>query len=155
MQASKEQQSSHDRPDVIFLPDDKPYLAVLAPPLWLAWHRLWWALLVYMAVISAIMLLLLTSYRDAALFISLLPGIYIWLEGHKLIHQRYELQGWVFQGVVGASSLEDAELRYFSYKQKIPSQMATADETNSDLIKPKFTPLSSTSGSVGIFPAEV
>ncbi len=138
----------------VFLPDDKPYFALLAPPIWLAWHRLWWALLIYLVIISAILLLILTPYRDAAVFISLIPGIYIWLEGHKLIHQRYELQGWIFQGVVGANSLDDAELKYYSYSQKNQSTVQDHELGKEASFAGNLAIPSSTKQSLSIFPVE-
>lgn len=107
-------QSDQDTSAIKFLADTNSWVAAFVPPLWLLWHRLWWALGVYFAYSLVIFLLALTSWVDTAVFLSALPGIYLFLEGNELIRQKYEAIGWTGAGVVHASNLEDAETRYFN-----------------------------------------
>ncbi len=110
-------ESDPDGSAIKFLPDGKSWIAAFVPPLWLIWNRLWWALGVYLAFSAVIVLLAITSFREAAIILSALPGLYLLLEGHELVRQKYESKGWVHTGVIHGSNLEDAELRYFLSRQ--------------------------------------
>ena len=110
---------THDLSRAKFLPDAKSIAAVLLPPIWLIWHRLWWALGVYVAVLFVISMLGYIRFQDAALFLSVLPGLYLLLEGHELVRQKYENQGWQYATTIQARNVEDAELQFY---QDIPTQ---------------------------------
>ena len=99
--------------DYRFVPDTKSIWALIAPPVWLIWHRLWLALLVYFCVATGIGMLAGLEPGPAAAYLSILPGLFLLLDGNQLIVNKLERDGWVYQGVVEANSKEDAETKFF------------------------------------------
>ncbi|MCF6320192.1 MAG: DUF2628 domain-containing protein [Rhizobiaceae bacterium] len=145
-------QAQENEPVVKFLVDGNAYFAVLLPPVWLAWHRLWWALGVYIGIVAIILLLVATPWRDAALFLSLIPGLYLWLEGNELIAQKYQRKGWQFVGVIQGANEEDAELRYYELKDAetvSPYSQPKTTENTTSIHRPPNQPQS-----IGLFPLE-
>lgn len=94
------------------LKDAKAPLALIFPPFWLAWHRLWPELAIYCAVAVAIMLLTIWQPLPPALYLSAIPGLYLLLEGNELVRKLYERKGWKFAGIVDGENLEAAEIRF-------------------------------------------
>ena len=78
-----------------FLVDGKCIAAVFLPPLWLIWNRLWWGFAVYLAFSAIISLLAFTDYREAIVFLSMIPGLFLLLEGHELIRQYWKIKAGV------------------------------------------------------------
>jgi hypothetical protein len=143
----------------IYLPDNKAWFAAIVPPLWFIWHRLWWGLTIYVAYLAIIFLLLFTPWQYAVILLSAIPGIYLFLEGHELVRQHYENQGWWQIGVVQANGEDDAVLRYtLSHNSsQQASQSGNAELTTAGLRK-KLSANSgnhdSTPNSIGIFPLD-
>jgi hypothetical protein len=89
--------------------------ALLVPPLWLLWRRMWLVFLGWLAVV------LLISVAASVLKVagSLLTGIEIlfvlWfaLEANALRRWTLARRGWRFAGVATGHDRVDAELRYF------------------------------------------
>lgn len=96
----------------LLIPDAKATLALFFPPFWLIWHRLWLPLMVYFCVIIAIMLLAFTSPGIAVSYLSILPGLYLLLEGYELVRKNLENKGWQFAGIVEGENKEEAEIRF-------------------------------------------
>ncbi|MCP4072129.1 MAG: hypothetical protein GY742_10385 [Hyphomicrobiales bacterium] len=115
----------------IYLPDDKSWFAVLLPPFWLLWNRMWWGFVIYLAYTTIIFLLLLTPWRYAVTFLSALPGLYLFLEAHNLACQQYERKGWWQIGVVHAADVEEAELRFVTSQQSPRNVLQSADPVSS------------------------
>lgn len=104
-----------DRLDhVRLLPDKKSVFALVFPALWLVWNRLWFELIVYMIFVTAIAVLGTTSFAQLAGIISIVPGLYLLLEGNRLIAAKMERAGWQLADVIDAENLESAEMRFFS-----------------------------------------
>ncbi len=97
--------------DLVAIPERASPLALFAPPLWLAWHRLWFAVICYGLTIITLATLLATPYWMAAAAVMGLPGLYLWLEGHQLRRARLERQGYVMSAVVEAPNEEAAVAR--------------------------------------------
>ena len=98
--------------------DAKSPLALIFPPFWLAWHRLWLELLAYGVVVLAIGLLAAWKPSTAVLYLSALPGLYLLLEGNELIRGKLERNGWRFAGLVDADTKEAAEIRFLMQNEK-------------------------------------
>lgn len=94
------------------VPDTKATLALFFPPFWLIWHKLWLPLMVYFCVIVAIMILAFNSPSIAVSYLSILPGLYLLLEGHELVRNNLENKGWQFAGIVEGENKEEAEIRF-------------------------------------------
>ena len=97
---------------MLAIPEARANWALIAPPLWLAFHALWWELVVYLMVLTGLGLLLATSFWPVALFLGGLPGIYLWLEGNQLRRQKADRNGYTFVDLVEASSAQSALTQY-------------------------------------------
>ncbi len=105
----------HDSDAAAFVRDGFAWLAFLAPPLWLLWHRLWIA-----AALAFVAVGLVAAAVET--FAMPLPGVlliglvmlYVGLEGQALRIAAMARQGWRQWGVVVADNLGDAEARYAS-----------------------------------------
>jgi len=100
--------------------------AFLFGPVWLAWHRLWLALLGYLAVVaaSAGALLLLHADAGARFVVTLLIALLMGLEGASLWRWTLSRRNWRQIDIVVADDEEAAERRFFdrwTLKQQGPS----------------------------------
>ena len=98
--------------EAVAIPEGKAPWALIAPPFWLAWHRLWWALTVYLLVTAIGLSLLATPLAPAALLLGGLPGIFLLLEGHQLRRNKLERLGWQFVGVAEGHDENEAIARH-------------------------------------------
>lgn len=127
--------------------DAKAPLALIFPPFWLAWHRLWLPLMAYAVIMIAIGILAAAYPSTPVFYLSALPGLYLLLEGNSLIAGKLERQGWRFAGVVDAENREDAELRFLVQNE----QALVASEPKKPVIpSPKTAPLAT--APLGLFP---
>jgi len=100
----------------VFVRDGFYFWAFMAPWLWMAWHRMWVVLLVYIvgsaAVESAV------YYAGAGTggtaVVGLLIALLIGFEASTLRRFTLARRGWKNVGVVSAYDLEDAERRFFA-----------------------------------------
>lgn len=103
--------------------DGGSILAIIFPGIWLIWKRLWFALLVY-GLISVGLVFLSQSTQTSLIILtfllSILPGLYLFLEGSTLLTSRLKRKGWQFIAVVEASSVEMAERRFLNNALKTP-----------------------------------
>jgi hypothetical protein len=97
-----------------FIPERPSLFALVIPALWLLWHRLWYALAVYLLIGGIASLLARWTDSLAIGLLACLPALYLFLEGRQLLRGRLERQGWRFVGVVEAYSANEADLRYFA-----------------------------------------
>lgn len=94
--------------------DSKSILALAFPIFWLFYHRLWFALGLYICVSVAFALFATTQLGQTLAILSIIPGIYLLLEGNTLIASNLLRQGWQFVHVVEADNPADAELRFLT-----------------------------------------
>jgi len=104
---------SGDATKLRLIADRASLLALVAPVLFLLWHRLWFALAVYAMLAAALVLFGRIAGETTAGFLSVLPGFFLFLQGRDLVMQRLERAGWREVGLVSASSAREAEIRYF------------------------------------------
>lgn len=88
--------------------------ALVAPPLWLVWHRLWFALAVYLLIGALVLAGLFTPYWPAALLLAGLPAFYLFLEGNQLRRHALERSGAQMMGVVDAPDADVAVARFLA-----------------------------------------
>ncbi len=131
------------------LRDAKAPLALIFPPLWLAWHRLWVELIVYFAIVLGISLLAAWKPLPPVLYLSAIPGLYLLLEGNELVRKKLERAGWRFAGVVDAQNLEEAEIKFVLENE---GQLNLADETRNHPAAPKPSHAFSAPVPAGLFP---
>lgn len=97
---------------LVAVPEDLAKWALVAPPFWLAFHKLWWMFGAYCLFLAAMTGVLTTSFWPIAVCLAGLPGIYLFLEGRQLCRSRLEESGLDMIGVVDATSEEAAIARF-------------------------------------------
>lgn len=127
------------------VPDAKAPLALIFPPFWLAWHRLWLELLAYLVVIAGIILIGVWQPGPLISYLSLIPGLYLLLEGNEHIRYKLERDGWRYIGVVDAENREEAEIRLVMNSQELVEEPDPKPKKSSLALKPLH-------GSQGLFP---
>jgi hypothetical protein len=107
----------------VFVRDGFYFWAFIATWLWMLWHRMWLALLIY--VVLSVAVELIAHYAGVGtagtvvigLLIALLAGI----EAATLRRFTLARRGWRNVGVVVGDDLEDAERRFFDSWARTPS----------------------------------
>ena len=131
--------------DYRLVSDRKAIMALIAPPLWLIWHRLWLELTVYLSVWMMIGLLSTWQPSAALFYLSTLPGLYLLLEGNELIRRKLERNGWEFVGVYNGESFEEAELRFVMLHKEVLQNSVSVTAVKSKPVVHQLKP-------VGLFP---
>lgn len=103
-------------------------MAVIAPPIWLIYHRLWWPLAFFLLYWAFCLTLLATPFKVLIPFIIGLPGIYLMLEGRELYRRKLESDGLSLLGLADASSEPEAIGRFLDGHQ-IPARFPKPKET--------------------------
>jgi Protein of unknown function (DUF2628) len=146
-------ETSPDPERYVFVREGFYVWAFLLTPLWMLWHRLWLALLIYVVVTAGLESALNIIGVGAgmhflvALLISLLVGI----EASTL--RRFALARRRFRqvGVVGGSNTEAAERRFFDTLAKAePGQSGRPRPSPS--VPPRLPPMPQSPDIVGLFP---
>lgn len=97
------------------LVEDKKYiLALIFPIIWLAWNRLWFWLAVYILAATFFALLANLQVSFIISFLTIIPGLFLYLEGRSLIVAKLEGQGWQLAGVVDAPDVQIAEHKFLA-----------------------------------------
>jgi uncharacterized protein DUF2628 len=99
-----------------FVRDGFHFWAFLLGPLWMLWHRLWLALLIYVVLTTALHVgLFALGVSGAATFaVGFLIALLIGFEAATLRRWTYTRRGWQNLGPVVAPNLEAAEHRFFN-----------------------------------------
>ena len=117
-----------------FLPDRAPWLALVLPPVFLAWHRLWLALALYCMALLALLLLARLAGSPLLALLALLPPGLVYFAGSDLVRASLIRRGWQEAQTLCAESHDIAELRYYCGIEtggpgiKVPVQQARPDQ---------------------------
>ena len=100
----------------VFVRDGFYFWAFMATWLWMAWHRMWLVLLVYVVGATAVegAAYYAGAGRGGAVVVGLLIALLIGIEAGTLRRFTLARRGWKNVGVVSAYDLEDAERRFFA-----------------------------------------
>lgn len=99
----------------VIVPDRLAWLALVAPVIWLLWHRLWIeALAVLAASFALAALAAVPGMEGLAVALGFLLSLLIALEGNALRLAALRRRGWHEAAIVDAASRGEAELRYLS-----------------------------------------
>ena len=109
-----------------FVRDGFYWAAFLFGPLWIAWRRLWLALLLYVVAVGAIgaALNLARAPDDVQFLVFLLVALLLGFEAGSLVRWTLRRRRWKNVGVVIADRLEAAERRFFDQWVEVPPQSA-------------------------------
>ena len=141
----------------VFVRDGFSWWAFLLTPLWMLWHRLWLALLIYLLVAAAVDVGLRALGASifmlvvAGLLISLLAG----LEAGTLRRFKLARRHWRNVGVVTGDDFEDAERRFFdAWVRQAPARRPAAPSgaATSGSATPGVASPAASSGVIGLFP---
>ena len=98
-----------------FVRDKFSVLALIAPVIWLAWHRLW--IEAFAALAAAIVLAALgtlAGFQSTAPLLSLLVSVFVAIEGPQLRIWALERRGYVQVAALEADQEAEAEVRYYA-----------------------------------------
>ena len=126
----------------VLVRDGFAFLAFLVPPLWLLWHRLWIEAAIVFGVSIGLTALGETAglgFTGAAL--SLRVSIFVGLEGAALRINALRRRGWSEWGVVEASVVGEAEIRYLAGEE--PEEAVQAAVPHSTQVRPSPSGLAS------------
>jgi hypothetical protein len=146
---------------LVFVKDGFSWPALLIPPVWLVWHRLWLTLIIWIAAVVVLSILSGLAGSDAATAVMVLFAFWFALEANGLRRWTLLRRGYVLAGVVEGRRLEDAERRFFAesaVEADHPVTMASPSPVaGASLPSPMVSPAPllppQQSGIVGLFPA--
>ena len=96
------------------VPEGVAKWALIAPPFWLAFHRLWGSLAVYILVVAGFLTLAATQFAAIGIALAFMPGLYLWLEGNQLRRARLAIENFETVGVIEAPDEEVAVRRFIA-----------------------------------------
>jgi hypothetical protein len=139
----------------VFVRDGFSWWAFLLTPLWMLWHRLWLALVIYLLLSAALDIGLralgapVFTLVLAGLLISLLAG----LEAATLRRFKLTRRHWRNIGVVTGNDVEDAERRFFdAWIRQAPARRPPSPPSAPPSGSSAPAPPPATSGVIGLFP---
>lgn len=114
---------------MVFIRDGFSLFAAVAAPVWMLCHRLWLVLVLYLALMSALVwgLAALGASRGVMLGVLALIALLLGLEASTLRRWTLARRGWREAGVVSGETRELAEFRFFQGID-VPSPAAPAAE---------------------------
>jgi hypothetical protein len=120
----------------VFVREGFYFWAFLLAPLWMFWHRMWLALVGYIAVAGGVGALVDAAGASAFVvgLIGFLIGLLVGLEAGTLRRFTLRRGGWKNVGVVSGDDLEAAERRFFG------SWVRQNSETSTPLPAPALAP---------------
>lgn len=111
------------KPDeIVFVRDGFHVWAMVAGLFWLAWHRLWLALLGYIVVSLAIEFALSVLGAGSGTRLTVMAVVALWMgfEAVSLRRWSYSRRKWRQIGLVVADNEQDAERRFFAQADGAP-----------------------------------
>ena len=109
---------SRDAETFKVIPESKAPWALIAPPVWLAFHKLWLPLLFYVVLSVFLIGLFLTPYWLVGYVLAGLPALYLLLEGNQLRRSALEDRGYQLRDVVDARDEDTALMRHLASVQR-------------------------------------
>jgi hypothetical protein len=99
-----------------FVKDGWCWPALLIPPIWLIWRRMWLVFLLWLAAVVAISLLAALTRLPEAAVSAVETGFWLWfaLEANALRRWTLARHGWRFAGIATGVDRVDAEHRFFA-----------------------------------------
>ena len=145
-------EASVDPERLVFVRDGFHFWAFLLAPLWLLWHRLWLAFVLWIVLLGVAEIgLRYAGVRGFAhVAVLALIGLLIGLEASSLRRWTLALHGWKNIGIIVGDNLESAERRFIS--QWIETGGAPAVSPASAPRLPLRMPAEKTPDVIGLFP---
>jgi hypothetical protein len=114
---------------IVAIKEGIAWWALPVPLLWLLWHRLWWALALYVfaAIAVAVVTHLLPLGAAAVFFIGALFNVAVALIGNDLRRAALARKGFAEVAAIRAGSLRHAECIFFEAWAKGETRFAAAE----------------------------
>ena len=140
----------------VFVRDGFHFWAFVFAPLWLLWHRLWLAFVIYAVAYGSVSagLVFLRASASAQLAVGMLIALLIGFEASSIWRWTLSRRRWITLGFVVGDDAETAEQRFFAEWSKRAADVAAAPPPP---VEPKYsTPVRrgapSPSDVIGLFP---
>ena len=117
--------------DLVAVPENLAPWALVAPPIWLIVHRLWWPLAFYLLFVMFTMAVSTTSFALVSMVLSWLPGVYLMLEGRELYRRKLRDGGRELVGIVNADDEDEAITRHVM-RENLDISIAAGGEAGSE-----------------------
>ena len=145
---ARDRRAGRDEVRAVFVKEGFCWPGLAVPLFWLIFRRMWIVLAFYIIAAAAMAALgrepLLSPL---AMALGILVPLLLGFEGNDLRRWSLGLRGYEFEGVVEASSQEEAEIRYFATRDEPPVPAPSAPPAARPL------PASTTPAIIGLFPA--
>lgn len=140
-----------DTEAVVLVEERMPWLALLAPPVWLLWHRLWAGLLLYFVVIAVVSAALNALGLGQGLvgLVDMLVSLLFALEATAIRQWTLRRRGYSHVASVVAPNEEAAELKFFSGQTLV---VMPAGAANAYTCASPDTGVRPNTGVLGLFP---
>jgi hypothetical protein len=138
--------------DTRFIADRPSLLALVFPPVFLVWHRLWWPLVLYVLVTILLMAIGATVSEGLSAALGLLPGFFLFVHGRDLVRDSLLARGWHETTSIAAASAAEAELRFFHRDAAAALATKPPPPLPQQAFQRPALPTQHQSGSLGIFP---
>jgi Protein of unknown function (DUF2628) len=102
-----------DVQDAAFVPEGFSWGAFVFAPLWLVWHRLWLAALLWCAAMGILFALPFGLSFFAKEFAAFLIALLCGLEGRQWVRHKLMRQGKPVTDIVSGDTRDDAEIHFF------------------------------------------
>ena len=150
-----------DPGELVFVKDGFSFAALLIPPVWLVWRRLWLTLLIW--VVAVIVLGTLAGFAGSTALSAVMILFAFWfaLEANGFRRWTLERRRHALVGVVEGRTLAEAERRFFSgtdladlaNRPAAPAPGLAVRATTASQPAPSPPPRRPEPGIVGLFPA--
>jgi hypothetical protein len=123
----------------VFVKDGVSWPALFVPALWMLWHRMWLALLWYVAWVLALAWIGRLAGEDAATIVALLGAILLALEANNLRRGSLWSRGWREIGAAYGGDREEAEVRFFQSRALTATASVAAPAALASPLQPQAT----------------
>jgi hypothetical protein len=136
---------------IAFVRDRFSWAAFLFAPLWLLWHRLWLALVIYVAAIAALMagLWVVGAGVEARGWTVVLVNLLLGFEAATVRRWTLLRRGWRERGTVIGDDREAAERRFFD---AYVAETSSGASSGSIAAPPPGSPRPGATDVIGLFP---
>jgi len=136
-----------------FVRDGFYFWAFLLTPLWMAWHRMWLVLVLYVVIDAGLENAMYYSGAGTGwiVLVQLLISLLVGVEASTLRRFSLARRGWRNVGVVSGETLEAAERRFFDSWVRTPPDRRVARAAVAAAPTPA-PPIAPSSDIIGLFP---
>jgi len=147
----------------VFVKEGFSWPALLVPPVWLVWNRLWMTLLIWVVAVVGLSILSGFAGTGASTAVMILFAVWFAFEANGFRRWTLERRSYALVGVVEGRRIEDAERRFFAeaasddvsavLASSAPASALSAPSSALSMPSSAVSPPPPRDGIVGLFPA--